>query len=243
MFKFYGCCVRLSHALSRRCRERRGASVCVTAATWSELKSGVAIPGSRAEGHRAHIQQSGCKKRHVANTGKWVTHQTHMTKTYPNGKLLLTRIFGGLISLSWCWYICLFYHANLSRTQLENAPQKLHAIWWPVLNFPLTHLSWTRLFPREWRQLGFTSPSHCNSFRGRRGRKIANSFSSFSLFPSSGSPQDEIYSLYCKCSQVKRCIQKVWAYFSTLRSAVTVLEAVLISYSLGKPKPSLLISA
>lgn len=110
---------------------------------------------------------------------------------------------------------------------------------WSVLNFPLTRLSWMRLFPREQRQLGFTSPFYWNSFRGRRGRKTANSLSSFSLFPSSRSPHKEIYSLYCKCSQVKRHIQKAWAYSSTLSSAIAVLEAVHISYSLGKPKPSL----
>lgn len=71
------CCIRLSHMLNRRCGERRGALVCMTAVTWSKLKSGVATPGSRAEGHRPHVQQSGCKKRHIADTGKWVTHQTH----------------------------------------------------------------------------------------------------------------------------------------------------------------------
>lgn len=114
---------------------------------------------------------------------KQVTHQTHMTKTNPNGKLLLTKIFGGLIRLSWCRYICLSYCANLWRTQLENASQKLHALCLISTKLPSLCLSWMALFPREWQQLGFISPSDWNSFRGRRGRRTVNSSSSFRLFP------------------------------------------------------------
>lgn len=145
-----------------------------------------------------------------------------MTKTNPNGKLLLTKIFGGLIRLSWCHYICLSYCANLSRTQLQNASQKLHAIWLFSTKLPSLCLSWMGLFPEEWQQLGFISPSYWNSFRGRKGRRTVNSVSSFSLFPSSGSYHEETYSLYLKCLQVKRSIQNVWAYTSTLSGSIAV---------------------
>lgn len=171
--------------LNSRLWERRRALVCVTADTWSALKSEAAIPGSWAEGNRAHSHWFWCK-RCVANTRKQVKHQIHMTKTNSNGKLLLTKIFGGLIRLSWCRYICLSYCANLSRTQLENASQKLHAIWLISTKLPSLCLSWMGLFPEEWQQLGFISPSYWNSFRGRRGRRTVNSSFSFRLFPSSG---------------------------------------------------------
>lgn len=146
-----------------------------------------------------------------------------MTKTNPNGKLLITKIFGRLIRLSWCLYICLSYCANLSRTQLENASQKLHAIWLISTKLPFLCLSWMGLFPEEWQQLGFTSPFYWNSFRGRRGKRTVSSSSSFRLFPSSGSYHEETYSLYFKHLQVKRSIQNVWACISTLSIAVSIL--------------------
>lgn len=90
---------------------------------WMEIRSCYTRLLSRRP-QSLEIQQSGCKERHVANTGKWVTHQTRMIQTDPNRK-----IFRGLIKLSWYWYISLFYCANLSRIQSENVSQKLHATW------------------------------------------------------------------------------------------------------------------
>lgn len=174
-----------------------------------------------------------------------------MTKTNPNGKLLLTKIFGGLIRLSWCWYICLSYCANLSRTQLENASQKLHAIWLISTRLPSLCLSWMALLPQEWQQLGFLSPSYWNSFRGRKGRTV-NGSSCFRLFPSSGSHHEETYSLCFKHLQVYRSIQNMWVHTSTLSGSIAVsvfqyrnnswyspatavFKAIYLTYSPSKP--------